>query len=681
MTNQPFHNVEDDERRCQQAEEPSPASRGFYADLCELENLQGAYALVKEKSPELGIDPLTFETIQAEGVDAFLKQLSHELRARTYQPARLEQPSSATHVAGSEGLAALRDLVVQAALKDLLESAFPPAFPIDLEPEKTIKWIAGNIDRGLSRVYAVSLNESLDAGGYERLVERASSRIGDPQLTGLLKEVLAASVQPGHPPHGLLAPLLADIAFEGVDQILQQAKTFGREGNFLHVQWRRMANQVVVLSDRDPRYDWILPAVKKRLREELSSLRYDLATVDETQSLDLTCGEPLRFLDFELRCVKRSGGTSRVQYRLVEKPNPRQGGNVPSRRCLLRGYDPLRFVRPCLKWIGRQQSCQFVRDTYRKVTSIQVGWRHLPITLYPVLALFFGWSSPWAWLCAGLIVVCNWQSVPAVMMWVWRYRWGVAMSVCGLAGMVCLYLSISDVRANLSREDPAPYMPPGFYLGQYNSSLDAEPVPYGVYVPPHFKHKRGPFPLIVFLHGYGERRRDFVFSVGVAHYIAGHFDGHIGNSQFEFVALFPIDPEGKWETDAQGVEDAMKVLDYVIKRHHIDPARVYLTGISSGGSGVWRLAETYPNRWAAVAPVSSFIQPDVQKVRHIPAWIFHGAKDIAAPVGGDRNLVQKLKAAQADVRYTEAPDRGHNMRGVYDSQELYDWFATKKRED
>ena len=53
-----------------------------------------------------------------------------------------------------------------------------------------------------------------------------------------------------------------------------------------------------------------------------------------------------------------------------------------------------------------------------------------------------------------------------------------------------------------------------------------------------------------------------------------------------------------------------------------DPtARVYLTGMSLGGDGVWGLAQAYPEKWAAVAPVSSFIQPDVAKVRHIPAWI------------------------------------------------------------
>jgi predicted esterase len=671
MTNQPLHDPAVEEPRCRQAVGPLSASCRLYADLCTVEELQRAYTHIQENSGELGIDTLAIETIEADEIEVFLKQLSGDLQARTYQPAR---------VAEREGRVDLRDLVVQVALKRLLESAFPRAFPSDPEPEKTIKWVIGNIDRGLSRVYAVSIGESLDPGDYERLVERVNSRIGDPQLTGLLKEVLATSVQPSQPLQGFLAPLLADIAFEGIDQILQQAKTFGREENFLHVQWTRVADQLVVLSDCDPRYDWILPAVKKRLREELSSLHYDLAAV-ETQSLDLTCGEPLRFLGFELRCVKRSGGDSRVQYRPIEEPSRRLAENAPSRRRLLGRYQTLRFLRPCLNWIGRQQSSQFVRDTYRKVTSIQVGWRHLPITLYPILVLYFGWNSPAAWLCLALIFVCNWRSIPAVVMGAQRHWWGVTTMACGLAGLVCLYLTISDVRANFSREDPAPHMPPGFYLGQYHSSWDAEPVPYGVYVPPHFKHEKGPFPLIVFLHGYGERRSDHIFSVGVPNYIAHHFGERTENGRFEFVALFPIDPKGQWQVDTPEVEDAMKVLEHVIKRHHIDPARVYLTGISAGGSGVWRLAETYPDKWAAVAPVSSFIQPDVQKVRHIPAWIFHGAKDIAAPVERDRDLVQKLKAAQADVRYTEAPDRGHNMRSVYDSQELYDWFATKTRED
>ena len=124
----------------------------------------------------------------------------------------------------------------------------------------------------------------------------------------------------------------------------------------------------------------------------------------------------------------------------------------------------------------------------------------------------------------------------------------------------------------------------------------------------------------------------------------------------------------------------MEVLDYVIKRHRIDPDRVYLTGISNGGSGVWRLAEAYPDRWAAVAPLGSFYQPDVAKVRHIPAWIFHGGMDEKAPVAPVRGLVKGLQRVRADVRYTEVPNKGHTIfTEIYDSKDLYAWFAEKKR--
>ncbi len=74
MTNQPFHNPEIEEQHCQQAEEPSPLSRCLYANLCALEGLQQAYVHLKENFRELGIDPLAFEIIEAEGVEAFLTQ-------------------------------------------------------------------------------------------------------------------------------------------------------------------------------------------------------------------------------------------------------------------------------------------------------------------------------------------------------------------------------------------------------------------------------------------------------------------------------------------------------------------------------------------------------------------------------------------------------------------------------
>ncbi len=680
----------------------------------------------------------TFESIEAEDMEKFLQQLSSDLQTWTYQP---------SEVAEDEGLISLRDLVVQIALKRLLESAFPPSFSSDSEPEKTIKWIATNIDKGLSRIYAVNLNENLDAGGYKRLVERVSRRIADPQLIDLLKQILAAPAMQGHLPQGLLAPLLADIACERIDHILQQAKTLGREDNFLHIQCTRVGNELIVLSDRDPRYGWIVPAVQHRLHEELSNLHYDLEVV-ETQSFDMTCGEPLRFLDFELRCVKKRSGELRVRYRLVEESSRRHADKAPARE--LGRYHPLRLVQPCLNWLERWRSWRFVHGIYRKANAIQVGWRHLPITLLPILAFLFGWRSTVALLCLALIFVCNWRwllsfvqdvfqgvygkvnaiqvgwrhlsitlfpillllfgwrspvtwlSLASIFVCNWRWTLGfvrsggtwsgrhkldVVMGTCALVALICLSPLLRDIYANRPREVAASSpLPPGFYLGEHHGASwwNGETTPavnYGLYVPPNLQGQKGPFPLIVFLHGYGERTKTSIFRGGLPQSIARRFGTNKPNGHFQFVAFFPIDPTGRWQAGSAEVENIMMALDYVIGRHRIDPARVYLTGHSAGGSGVWSLAEAYPNKWAAVAPLCSFTSPDVAKVRHLPAWIFHGAKDQQAPVERDRLLVRRLQESGADVRYTEFPNKGHYIwEEAYNPKEFYKWLASKKKD-
>jgi predicted esterase len=690
MTRKPIDGLDPTARLSQRAEDSSPRLHGLYDELCKLENLQLVYAQIEEDFQNLGIDALTLEAVEAQGVEKFLQQLSDDLQARTCQPAGAFPSLPVKKRAAGPDIAALRDLVVQATLKLLLDPVFPPDLPCDPEPEKAIRWMAGVIERGFSRIYAVSIEECFDVGQQERLLKRVSQRVGDPEVMDLLKLILAASAPRDSSQRGILVPLLANVAYAGIDRMLLQARAVGREGAFAHVQGARWGNELVILLDDDPRYDWVLPAVKKRLREELHELHYDMDS-SQTQSVDLARGKKLRFLGFELRCVTDSQGSRQVHYKRLEKP-ARRALKIALPRLNLRLHFPrLEFARRCWIWIPWRRPWQLVRNAagktasmiqgaYHKVSSIEVGWRHLPIALYPVLAFMFGWRSPLAWLCVVLTVVCNWRSIPAVLAYARRHWQNVIVGACAIAALVCLSLLLSDLYANSSREDRAPHMPPGFYLGQYNLSWDTEPIPYGLYLPPHFQGEKGPFPLIVFLHGYGERTKDKLFTLSLSRSIATQFGEHTRNGRFEFVVFFPIDPTGYWEARAPEVEDAMKALDYVIQRHRIDPARVYLTGISNGGSGVWQLAEVYPDRWAAVAPISSFIEPDVPKVRHIPAWIFHGAQDDKAPVGPQRTLVQELKEAGADVRYTELPNQGHMVgRQLYRSKELYEWFAQKRK--
>ncbi len=648
-----------------------------YAELCLVPNLQLAYDQLQEHCQEPAIDP--------EGVPSFLQQLSSDLKAQTYRPGLFDQPSPTTRGAKSHQELALGDLVVQVALRRLLESSFPPAFPCDPRSETAIQWIAGNIEKGLGRVYAMNLNPSGEATPPEQLLEGVRHWVEDPQLIGLLKDVLATPLPPGLPPHGRLAPVLADIALQGIDQLLQQARTLGREGNVHHVQCMRQGNQVLVLVDGDPRYDWVLPAVQQRLREELTELHWDMAAI-ETQSVDLSLGGPLRFLGYKLRLVKGKRGAAQVQYQPFQEagsqPERLQPNLAPPERS-----QPLPLLPRCWAGMKRLFSRWHVPDAVRKVNAIQVSWHHLPITLYPIIAFLAGWRSLAAWLCLALIVICNAKWVLGLLRslgrWAWRRKLDVVMGACALTALIFLAIQVSDLNANRSREDAVPSLPPGFYRGQYNKDAPwgAELVHYGLYIPPHFQGQKGPFPLIVFLHGAGEKNKTLIFKAGLPHAIANRFGPDSPNGRFEFVAFFPNSPKGPWSPDIPEVQDALLVLDYVIERHRIDPARVYLTGHSSGGIGVWNLAEAYPNKWAAVAPVASFISPDIERVRHIPAWIFHGASDRSAPVQRERQLVRQLKEAGADVRYTEFSNKEHRIwHEVYDPKELYEWLATKKKD-
>jgi dienelactone hydrolase len=670
---------------CLPAGDASWPTRRLYEELCQLDRLRKAHAQLQGEGGNFEDDTSLQASLAENGRVAFLQQLSSDLQAGTYRPAVPGRQAADTSVARADGPAAVCDRVVQVALAQLLADAFPPAFPSGQGPDKTIRWLAGNLERGFYRALAVNLTEGMDARQYAALLERATARIGDPRLALLLREVLAASAPPGQPPHGPLAAVLADIALAGIDRILLQARTLGREDNFLHLQCTRAGNELVVLADGDPRYDWLLPAVRQRLREELSQLPCDLAAV-ESQAVDLSRDGRLRFLGFELRLVAGKKGEQRVHCERLEKPDR---GPAESRR--RQGhYRPLRRLGNCLKGLQHLPGLRSVREAWVNATSIRVGWRHLPLTLYPVVVFLFGWRSPAAWLCLAALVLCNARRLPGTAHsaggWVWRHMLDVAMAACALAAVACMVPWLRDVYANRPQEVRAPaHLPPGFFKGRFrgDSWFGTEPacdVAYGLYVPPHLQDQKGPFPLLVFLHGYEGKTPQRLFKSGflaaLAHRIAREGDGRC-----DFVAFAPIDPTGEWGPKSAEVQAVLQTLDYVAARHRIDPARVWLTGAGEGGDGVWRLAEAYPERWAALAPVGSSYCPDARKVRHLPVCIFAGAPDQPDSVQPAKRLQADLARAGADVQYREVSRKARAAwTEVYGAGELYGWLATKKRE-
>ena len=126
----------------------------------------------------------------------------------------------------------------------------------------------------------------------------------------------------------------------------------------------------------------------------------------------------------------------------------------------------------------------------------------------------------------------------------------------------------------------------------------------------------------------------------------------------------------------------MAILADVQKAYRVDPKQISLTGMSSGGDGVFSFAVHYPDRWAAIVPVCGNGDPnDAAKIKDIPCWYFFGGADKKDWLDNAHAMVRALKEAGGDPTYTEYPGMGHGIWGkAYDSPELYDWLLKQHQE-
>jgi predicted peptidase len=220
--------------------------------------------------------------------------------------------------------------------------------------------------------------------------------------------------------------------------------------------------------------------------------------------------------------------------------------------------------------------------------------------------------------------------------------------------------------------------------------------PYTVYVPRAFDGSRS-WPVILFLHGSGERGEDGLRStqIGVAAAIRANPE------RVPAIAVFPQAPiDSRWLGEL--ADAAMAALGKSIAEFHGDPARVYLTGLSMGGYGTYHLALAHPDTFAALVIVCGGLLPHetttaVQQspltmgtpdpyaftahaLRRLPIRIFHGDADSTIPVTESRRMAEELKKEGADVRYVELPGVGHNAWDrAYGNAELWEWMFRQRR--
>lgn len=220
---------------------------------------------------------------------------------------------------------------------------------------------------------------------------------------------------------------------------------------------------------------------------------------------------------------------------------------------------------------------------------------------------------------------------------------------------------------------------------------------YQVFVPAH-NTSNAPAPVILFLHGSGERGRDGEKSikVGLGPYVRAHAD------TFPAIVVFPQAPDDSEWGDNRAL--AMAALDAATREFGGDSHRTYLTGLSMGGFGVWEYAYRDPLRFAALVPICGGILAPPQRptmgiaavaatsdpyaqvadrLRDVPVWIFHGGKDTLVPPENSRRMHAALTAAGApDARYTEFPEAGHNSWDAAYSQTaaLWKWLFAQRRQ-
>ena len=199
---------------------------------------------------------------------------------------------------------------------------------------------------------------------------------------------------------------------------------------------------------------------------------------------------------------------------------------------------------------------------------------------------------------------------------------------------------------------------------------------YLLYLPEAYTASKKKWPLILFLHGSGERGDD-------VQVVAKHGPPKLvaEGKQFPFIIVSPQCPQWEWWPNDLQIAALDGLLKEIAANYRVDKDRLYLTGLSMGGFGAWKLAMEYPTRFAAVAPICGKGEPaKAQLIKDLPIWVFHGAKDPVVPVSNSQDMVDALKKYGGDVRLTIYPEALHDSwTETYNNPELFNWFLQHKR--
>ena len=393
---------------------------GLYVHVCKVETLQSAYEMAKRNDGAPGIDGVTFEDIERSGREEFLLGIRNELLSWMYLPMRnrkkeIPKDNGKVRVLG---IPAIRDRVVQGALKLILEPIFEADFQegsYGYRPKRTahqaVHRVADAVVHNKTRVIDVDLKAYFDTVRHDILLSKVAERVNDDKVMWLLRLMLKVGGKRGVPQGGVISPLLSNIYLNEVDKMLEKAKIVTSKSGFTHVEYARFADDLVVLVDGYRRWDWLAEKVYRRLLEEFA--RIDVTVNEEkTRLVDLTKGESFSFLGFDIRSVRTLRGKSGVLItpRMKARTNLLRNLKGIFKRFISQPIDRvIELINPKLRgWanyfrMGHSNRCfKYVKDWVEKKIR-----RHL---MRSRQRTGFGWDR-WsnAWLYQRLGLYCDYR--------------------------------------------------------------------------------------------------------------------------------------------------------------------------------------------------------------------------------------------------------------------------------
>ena len=336
---------------------------GIFVHVAKLETLQEAYSISKRNGGAHGIDGITFDDVEAMGLQRFLEDIRQELTSGAYKPQknrRVEIPKGNGKVRTLQ-IPCIRDRVVQGALKLILEAIFEADFCPNSygyrpkrSPHRALAEVRRSVMRRMSSVIDVDLSSYFDTIRHDKLLGLIAKRVQDPQVLKLVKQIIRVTGRIGVSQGGPFSPLAANIYLNEVDWAFDAIRRKTAEGPYEAVNYHRFSDDIVITaSGHSSKRGWAARALE-RLQKELEPLGVSL-NHDKTRIVNTLKGGSFGFLGFDFRRVPKKEGNGHLIL-MTPKKKARKA------------------VKAKIRDIIRNSGATPAKEVISKINQVLTGW-------------------------------------------------------------------------------------------------------------------------------------------------------------------------------------------------------------------------------------------------------------------------------------------------------------------